>query len=311
MTKIIKQSYKVTKNIPILLKLFRIFSKFIVKLFFPFSKSLFRNSFLQYFHSFVSINVNNIPMKFKDGNERLYLFINTQFIMEKDLVNWIDTFKEDDIFFDIGSNIGMFSIYAAKKNIKTICFEGHHSNLDNFTYNIYLNNVSDNITILPILLGKKNESHKFFLRDLTPSTARSEIDHEKSEFRSGLKESLQMNTVTFNLDYLIENKMIPNATKVKLDVDGVEFLILKGYEKFIDNVEEIMIEMYERSSDQWKCFNEFNNKKSIFTKNININYFENNFPKNPYFDEISNFLKNKNFEKKEEFGNNIIFKKKK
>ena len=36
---------------------------------------------------------------------------------EINLCNWIDTFKKKDIFCDIGSNVGMFSIYAAKKNM--------------------------------------------------------------------------------------------------------------------------------------------------------------------------------------------------
>ena len=310
MTNIIKQTYSVTKYLPIRIKIYRYIINLIVKFFFPFQKSLFKNSFLQYLNSYIQVIINNQTLKFRDGNERLYLHLNTHFIIEKDLINWIDTFSENDVFFDIGSNIGLFSIYAAKKNISTVSFEGHFGNLNDFNYNILLNNVSKNILIVPILLGNKNEKTNFYLRDLTPSSAKSEIDHKKKiYFNEEIKESLKINCISLNLDYLIENKIIPTPTKVKIDVDGAEFLILKGFEKNLENVDEIMLEMYENSADYWKCYRENRNNVNIDTKKITKNYFEKKNFKNPYYDEIKEILFKKNFKEKQSFGNNVIFKK--
>ena len=39
---------------------------------------------------------------------------------EPDTINWIDNFNQNDTFFDIGANVGVFTCYAASKNIKTI-----------------------------------------------------------------------------------------------------------------------------------------------------------------------------------------------
>ena len=120
MTKIINQLYSVEKKIPLKIRIYRFISKILIKILFPFEKSWFRNSFVQYLNSYISLSVNDVNLKFKDGHERLNLHIGAQYVIEKDLINWIDTFSKDDVFFDIGSNVGLFSIYAAKKAYKLL-----------------------------------------------------------------------------------------------------------------------------------------------------------------------------------------------
>jgi len=310
MTKIINQSYKIKKIIPLKIKIYRFISKLIVNIIFPFEKSLFRNSFSQYLKTYQNLNINNIALKFKDGNERLYLHNNSQFIGEKDLVNWIDTFSENDTFYDIGSNVGHFSIYAAKKNIKTYCFEGHFGNLNDFIYNIHLNDVAKKIFLIPTLLGEKNESAYFFLRDFLASTARSEIDHKKNIFKSQETEALKLNTITMRLDFFIDNEIIPKPSKIKIDVDGAEYFILKGLGKYLNDVDEILIEMFNRERDDWRIVQNFKYSKKISTKTIDEDFFSDIKGYNPYFEEIQDLLRNKNFVQIQSYGNNIIFKKK-
>lgn len=309
MTNIINQPYKVKKSIPFKIKIYRLISKLITKIIFPFEKSLFRNSFSQYLNTYVNLNVNNIALKFKDGNERLYLHHVSQFIGEKDLVNWIDTFSESDTFYDIGSNIGHFSIYAAKKNIKTYCFEGHFGNLNDFIYNIHLNDVAKKIYLIPTLLGEKNECTNFFLRDFMASSAKSEIDHQKNIFKSEETEALKLNTLTMRLDFFIENKIIPKPSKIKIDVDGAEYFILKGLGKHLDDVDEILIEMFGRTRNDWDIYKKFEASEKINTTEIFKNYFSDIKEHNPYFSEIQELLRSKNFVQSESYGNNIIFKK--
>src|SRR5947208_3031679 len=35
---------------------------------------------------------------------------------EPDMIRWIDSFRENSVFWDIGANVGVFSLYAAAKN---------------------------------------------------------------------------------------------------------------------------------------------------------------------------------------------------
>ena len=40
---------------------------------------------------------------------------------EPETLDWIDSFEKNSVFWDVGANIGLYSLYAAKKNHKTYC----------------------------------------------------------------------------------------------------------------------------------------------------------------------------------------------
>ena len=57
---------------------------------------------------------NNIDLKFKIVNYISYYRAKTFSYKEPETLNWIDNFKENSVFFDIGANVGIYSIYAVK-----------------------------------------------------------------------------------------------------------------------------------------------------------------------------------------------------
>ena len=82
--------------------------------------------------SFLTAKVNNKSSIKVDG-ETIYFatpnFLNryrhkTFFTKEPETLKWIDNFEKKDIFYDIGANVGLYSIYAAKKRkVKVYCFD--------------------------------------------------------------------------------------------------------------------------------------------------------------------------------------------
>jgi len=79
--------------------------------------------------------------------------VRTLLSKEPDTIQWIDNFDKNKeiIFWDIGANIGLFSIYSAQKHkgkIKVIAFEPSSSNLRVLTRNISMNNFSNKLTYI-------------------------------------------------------------------------------------------------------------------------------------------------------------------
>lgn len=70
----------------------------------------------------------------------------TAFSKEPDTVEWIDTFKKDDVFFDVGANIGIYTILAAQKGATVFAFEPESKNYALLNRNVVLNNVQANVT---------------------------------------------------------------------------------------------------------------------------------------------------------------------
>lgn len=272
---LIKQLYKPNLKINKINFFFRFVSKIIIKFFLIDKISVFSNSFQQTLNTCFIKRFRGQKYIFKDGNERLLWRYKTQFEVENDLCNWIDTFEKSDIFYDIGSNVGMFSIYAAKKKIFTYSFEPHPSNVEILYWNIYLNKLSKYIAPLQYALYDKKKLLNFKIRDLTGGVARNTLIKKKN------RNDLSIFTISHDLDSLIDDMSLLKPTKVKIDVDGNELKILAGMKKTLVNVKEIYIEMLD---------------SNIKGKN----YYK-----------IFNYLKKHNFELNSKFDENYLYKKKK
>ena len=65
-----------------------------------------------------------------------------------------------------------------------------------------------------------------------------------------INEKIKYNTLGFSLDDLVEQKLIPFANYIKIDVDGIEHLILEGAENVLKHADSILIEVNENFANQ-------------------------------------------------------------
>ena len=75
-------------------------------------------------------------------------------VKEPDTVAWIDSFYPGSVFWDVGANVGIFSIYASKfKDCRSYAFEPSVFNLEILARNLFNNYLEANITIIPLAVG--------------------------------------------------------------------------------------------------------------------------------------------------------------
>ena len=111
-----------------------------------FLKIFFKKSVLVYLYELIQIKsnqkviVNNKSVQFFVPNSLIKWRVDTMFSKEPETLEWIDKFdkKNKIIFWDIGANIGLYSIYNSLRNkkSKTIAFEPSTSNLRTLSKNI-------------------------------------------------------------------------------------------------------------------------------------------------------------------------------
>src|SRR5712691_8080567 len=81
---------------------------------------------------------------------------------EPETLEWIDAMEEESVFWDIGANVGLYSIYAAKKKSSRVyAFEPSVFNLELLARNIYLNNLSDKICLVPLAVSDRLGRNRF------------------------------------------------------------------------------------------------------------------------------------------------------
>lgn len=175
----------------------------------------------------------------------IYWRAKTLYTKEPDTIAWIDQQIPDSIFYDIGANIGIYSIYAAAKGLRTYSFEPESQNYSELNKNIFLNSFSKNISAYNVALANKNElgllHMSFFEKGGSMNNFGEQIDFNKVKFDAVFSQPV----MAFRLDDFIEKYNLPLPNYIKIDVDGLEEEVLQGALKTIQNssVRSILIEL--------------------------------------------------------------------
>jgi FkbM family methyltransferase len=144
-------------------------------------------------------------------------------------IDWIQQWVgAGDVFYDIGSNVGVYSLVAAKKpggGARVFAFDPSYLNIASLGANIVLNKVEDLIAPLPVALSDSTGLAIFALRALEPGSARHTLGDEPSDEGPTL---YRQPVMTFRLDDLVDRVGLPLPNHIKLDVDGGELAVLAG-----------------------------------------------------------------------------------
>jgi FkbM family methyltransferase len=175
--------------------------------------------------------------------------INTFSTKEPETLDWIDRYGGDGVLFDIGANIGLYSIYYAKTQPgKVYAFEPSVFNLALLAKNINANQVQDKIYIVTNPLTTQNEFANFNLQVTDEGGALSAFGVEYGQDGKPLNKVMSYQTCGFSLDYLLEQGIIPEfPSMIKVDVDGIEHLILSGARKALAHSQcrTVLIEVHQ------------------------------------------------------------------
>lgn len=203
-------------------------------------------SIIKSIEKFESIEIdNNEKIFFLDTNWITRFRLDTFYTKEPETINWIKNFHSG-IFWDIGANIGLYSIYSSKvvKNLEVVAFEPSILNLEILIKNIYKNKKQENIKIITNPISNINKFDYFYLSTIERGGANSSFGKKISNQISYKTNSLDCNNLKniYNLDE-------PNY--VKIDVDGNELEILKSILDTFKNIDSFLVEV---NTDQHEIF---------------------------------------------------------
>lgn len=143
--------------------------------------------------------------------------------------------RKEDLFVDIGANIGSYTILAsAEIGAKTISIEPIPSTFDSLIRNIKINNIENLVKSLNIGLGSSKGLLKFTKSfDTTNHVARSE-------------DTDTIDVPVETLDILCEKEM---PILIKMDVEGFETEVVNGADLTLQNqaLKAIIIELNDYS----------------------------------------------------------------
>ena len=169
----------------------------------------------------------------------------TLFTKEPETIEWIRHFPPNSVFWDVGANIGTYSIFAGKNGSRVISIEPSFMNLEILQRNIVLNQLNNKVSMIPIGLGSINHLANFYLskENLTWGGAHNSLGKNIGYDGQALKGSLDITGLCVTMDDLVSVFKIPAPDFLKIDVDGLELDILIGGSEVLTRVQSILIEV--------------------------------------------------------------------
>lgn len=166
---------------------------------------------------------------------------------EPDTIAWIETFGAGTVLWDIGANVGVFTLYAAAaRRCRVLAFEPSAANFFALTRNIDLNAASDRVAAYCLAIAPATELGVINLDSTAIGTAMSQFGKagDASRYAAGRKPVVQ-GAAGVTLDDLIARFNAAPPTHIKIDVDGLEPAILRGGSALLKQaaVCEVMVEL--------------------------------------------------------------------
>ncbi len=184
----------------------------------------------------LSDSVSSKKINYSVSNDKTLWRVKTLFTKEPVTINWIRNFKKNSIFFDVGANVGMYSIFAAVvNNINVYAFEPEANNFQILMENIVINKLTKKITSYPIGISDVSIFTTLhmgkFDKGGSHNTVGAPLDHNLNNKESVYKQGI----FTTSLDELISLWGMPVPNYLKIDVDGIESKIINKSQNLLAN----------------------------------------------------------------------------
>jgi len=223
-------------------------------------KSISSTSFGKYIHRTlideamsrtISVSHNGVKLLFSAPNTLNEYRANSFSKKEPETLEWIDGFQENSVFWDIGANVGLYTCYAVKKKeCQVIAFEPSVFNLELLARNIFSNKMTNLVTIIPLPLTDRTEPNTLNMTTTEWGGALSSFGQDYGQDGKDISRVFEFRTYGFQIDSLANWIGLPLPMYLKMDVDGIEHLILSGGTKVLSNVKSILIEINDDFAEQ-------------------------------------------------------------
>jgi len=147
---------------------------------------------------------------------------------EPETLEWIDGFADTDVLWDVGANVGLYSLYAALRGLAVLSFEPSPGNYYLLSRNVELNGFDERIASYCIAFNDDTRLDAFYMANTDLGGALSSFGEATDWKGEVFKAKFRQAMVGFSIDDFIRQFSPPFPNHLKIDVDGIEKKIVTG-----------------------------------------------------------------------------------
>lgn len=164
---------------------------------------------------------------------------------EPETIAWIDSFEPNTCFWDVGANIGIYSLYCGSlnRNIRVLAFEPHEGNNTKLHLNRDESRFTEHpegfamIEVLKFALGNEVAQRLLYVPDHMEGATGAQVNTERGW-------PVDVETI----DHLVNVfPGYPTPDYLKIDIDGNEIQVLQGAARTLLEVKSVLVEVSKAS----------------------------------------------------------------
>lgn len=185
-------------------------------------------------------NINLDGITFLTPNSHCAWRVDTLYTKEPDTIAWINSMQPDEVLYDVGANMGGYSLYAAHRGIKVHAFEPEAQNFALLCRNVAINKLSSQVKCWPLALSDKPGIFELHLSTMLAGGSCHALD--KSINYNGEDKTFPYIQGTMATTIDIFSSKYPSPDHIKIDVDGIEHLVIDGAINTLSKCKSVLIE---------------------------------------------------------------------
>jgi len=178
-----------------------------------------------------SVSTKNGNINFRCVSETVRIRAREMLLREPETLEWIDSFGSDEIFWDVGSNIGVFSLYAAvTRGVRVVALDPLPQNYHSLIENAALSNVSELIEIYCVAASDETIVAPLYISSEanTAGGANCPFGENTSNYGKPVTPARRISALGFSIDDFLKTFEVPFPNHLKVDIDGVQEKVIVG-----------------------------------------------------------------------------------
>lgn len=131
---------------------------------------------------------------------------------------------EGDVVFDVGGNVGLYSVALAQQVAPSGCvhvFEPIPANIQIIRRNVALNGLEDNVVINPVAAAERSTELGLYVNERSGNSGWASVVPSQ-------RRPTRITVTAIDLDTYVRVNHIPRISLIKMDIEGYEYQALRG-----------------------------------------------------------------------------------
>ena len=187
--------------------------------------------------------------------------VDSLFEKEPITIEWIAGFKSEDVLVDVGANVGMYTVWAAKtRGVRVIAFEPEAQNFSLLNRNIFINGLGSSVSAYCLAMSDVAGLSHLHLSAFMAGGSCHSLGEQVDFKHDPMKPAYSQGCIAARLDDLVASGAVLEPDHIKIDVDGFEPKVVAGARRIIEGTKlrSMLIEVNQNLADHRQMVAELN-----------------------------------------------------